>query len=213
MLGSHVSRKILSTPLAKFRQNRHFCQICHFRQIRQLFGTLLGRLIYSLERFRQHPWRNFARIAIFVKFVIFTKFVIFAKFANFLGPFWAGSNIFSLKTLLTPSAKFRQNRHFCQICRCRQIRQLFGTLLGRLRYSLKWYVNILGKILPDSSACLISQISPKLSKLSWKFRQICQFRHCLHFWTYQRHLKAFFFCRSRMLAPFVFKNLGPSLFV
>ena len=50
---------ISSTALAKFRQNRHF------RQIRQHFGALLAGLIYSLLSFRQQPWRNLAKIAIF----------------------------------------------------------------------------------------------------------------------------------------------------
>ena len=50
---------ISSTTLAKFRQSRHF------HQIRQHFGALLAGLIYSLLSFRQQPWRNFAKIAIF----------------------------------------------------------------------------------------------------------------------------------------------------
>ena len=56
---------ISSTTLAKFRQNRYFCQIRRFRQICQHFRALLTGLIYSLLLFRQLPWRNFARIAIF----------------------------------------------------------------------------------------------------------------------------------------------------
>ena len=50
---------ISSTTLAKFRQNSHF------RQIRQQFGAFLAGLLYSLLSFRQQPWRNFARIAMF----------------------------------------------------------------------------------------------------------------------------------------------------
>ena len=81
LLGRIIYRQ---HPWRKFRQNHHFCQICHFRQIRQHFGTLQSRLMYSVERFRQDPWRNFVRIA------TFAKFAIFAKFVNILGPFSAG---------------------------------------------------------------------------------------------------------------------------
>ena len=108
---------ISSTALAKFHQNRHF------RQIRQHFGALLAGLIYSLLSFRQQPWRNFAKIA------IFAKFAVFAKFANISGPSsWV--NLFALIISSTALAKFRQNRHF------RQIRQHFGALLAGLIYSL-----------------------------------------------------------------------------
>ena len=106
--GPSRQDNISSTPLAKFHQNRHFCQICHFRQIRQHFGTLQSRLMYSVERFRQDLWRNFVRVATFAKFTIFAKFV----------DIWDPSlqvNIFSLKISSITLAKFRQNRHFRQL--------------------------------------------------------------------------------------------------
>ena len=53
---------ISSTALAKFRHSR---QIRRFRQIGQHVGALLTGLIYSLLSFRQQPWRNFAKVAIF----------------------------------------------------------------------------------------------------------------------------------------------------
>ena len=56
---------ISSTTSAKFRQNRDFRQIRCFRQICKHFRALVAGLIYSLLSFRQQPWRNFARIAIF----------------------------------------------------------------------------------------------------------------------------------------------------
>ena len=102
---------ISSTTLVKFRQNRNF------RQIRQLFGTLLPGLIYSLLSFRQQPWRNFAKIA------TFDKFAVFAKSANISGPSsWV--NLFALNISSTTLAKLRQ------------IRQHFRALLTGFIYSI-----------------------------------------------------------------------------
>ena len=116
----------------------------------------------------QSAWRKWRFWRIFVKFFR-AKFAYWKWHPN-VDDFWMlFMQIISSESPFSPNVK--------------------GTLLGRLRYSLKWYVNRQPcQISPDSPVlpkiCTNSQISPNLSKLSTKFRQICQFRHCLHFWTY-----------------------------
>ena len=116
---------ILLTTLAKFRQNRHFCQIRHFRQH---FGALLAGLIYSLII---SP-TTLAIGEILPKSPLSSKSPFSPNSPTLWGPSsWV--NLFALITLSTTLAKFRQNRHFWQI---RRFPQHYGALLAGLIYSL-----------------------------------------------------------------------------
>ena len=75
---------------AKFRQNRHVCQICHFRQIRQHFGTLLYRQI-----------NIFSLMILSTRHFSVPKFVVIAKLAICLGPVIIIHPYFDYNKLLT----------------------------------------------------------------------------------------------------------------
>ena len=70
------------------------------------------------------------------------------------------------------------------ICFSPLVRQLSGAFLGSQVFSIYFNncINSLGKISPDLP--VLPKICTNFAKFVRKIRQICQFRHCLHFWTY-----------------------------
>ena len=91
--------------MAKFRQNRHFCQIRRFRQIRQHFGALLAG--FNLFALIISP-TTFVLGKILLKSLLSPNSPLSP---TLWGPFnWV--NLFALIISSTTLATFRQNHHF-----------------------------------------------------------------------------------------------------